>query len=100
MTDQLTSVQGNVSTPATNRQVDQTNGKQCTCHIQPINGNSNQGAQPTGGQRINLHTEYESSNNSGSKFFHGEKDGSRNGPGECKIIRILPDEDADFMDLV
>ena len=100
MTEQLSNVQGKVPTPVTNHQVDQTNGKQCTCHIQPTKESSNQGAQATRGQGINLHTEYEGPNNSGGKNFHEEKDNNRNGPQEYKIIRILPDEEVDFMDLV
>ena len=99
-TAQLPSVQGNVPTLTTNRQFDQTNGKQCTCYNQTTNGNSNQGVQVTEGRKTNLHTEYEGSINSGGKSLHDEKDGSRNGTQECKVIRILPDEEVDFMDLV
>ena len=86
MTDQLLNVQGNVLTPTRHRQFDQANGKQCTCYIQPTNGNSNQGAQVTESGKRNLHTEYEGSVNSGGKSVHDEKEGGRNGSQECKVI--------------
>ena len=87
MTDQLFRVQGNVLTPTRYRQFDQTKGKQCNCYIQPTNENSNQDGQVTTTGKRNPYTEY-------------EKESSRNGPQECKVIRILPDEEVDFMDLV
>ena len=100
MSDQPPTTQVNMSTSVTNQQINQTNSKQCTCHNQPSNGYANQGTQPTGGRRLNLHTEYEDTDRDGSKFCHSEKDSGRNGSRECKIIRILPDENVDFMDLV
>ena len=96
--DQFLSVQGNVPTPTSHRQFDQTNGKQCTCYTQPTNGNSNQGVQVTEDGKRNPHTEYEGSGNSGGKSVHNERESGRNGPQECKVIRILPDEEVDFMD--
>ena len=100
MTDQLFRVQGNVSTPTRYRQFDQTKGKQCNCYIQPTNENSNQDGQVTTTGKRNPHTEYEGSVNSGGKYVHDEKESSRNGPQECKVIRTLPDEEVDFMNLV
>ena len=35
-----------------------------------------------------------------TKAFAIHKEGNRKGPQECKVIRILPDEELDFMDLV
>ena len=99
-TDQLHSVQGNVPTPTRHQKFDQTNGKQCTCHTQLTNGNSNQGGQVTEDGKRNLHTEYEGFVNSGGKYVRDEKESGRSGPQECKVIRILPDEEVNFIDLV
>ena len=86
--------------PTRHRKFNQTNGKQCTCYTQLTNGNSNQGGQVTEDGKRNLHTEYEGSVNSGGKYVRDEKASGRNGPQECKVIRILPNEEVDFMDLV
>ena len=99
-TDQLLGVQGNVPIPTRHQKFDQTSGKQCTCHTQSTNGTSNQGGQVTEDGKGNLHTEYEDSINSGGKYVRDEKESGRNGPQDCKVIRILPDEEVDFMDLV
>ena len=100
MTDQLFSVHGNVSTPTRHRQFDQTNGKQCTCCIQSTNESSNPEDQATAIGKRGPHTEYEGSATNEDKNVRDKKEGSRNGQQECKVIRILPDEELDFMDLV
>ena len=98
MTDQIFSVQGNVLTPTRHRQSDQTNGNQCTCCSQITKGNSNQEGQVTaiGERRPHMGGSVASED----KSVRDTKEGSRKGPQECKVIRILPDEELDFMDLV
>ena len=95
-----TITQTNVATSATNRRVDQPNCTCCTCQNQCTNGNANQATKPVGGQRINLHAEYEDTDSGVSKFFHGKKHSDKGSSQDCKIIRILPDENEDFLDLV
>ena len=54
----------------------------------------------TENQRLNVHTEYEDRNNGASKFFRGKRQTDESGLWECQIIRILPDESDDYMDIV
>ena len=100
MTDQIYSVLENVPTPTRHQRFDQANGKQCTCHTQLTNGNPNHGGQVTEEGKRSLHTKYEGSVNSGNTHVQYEKESDRSGPQECKVIRILPDEEVNFMDLV
>ena len=51
-------------------------------------------------RRSNVHTEYEDKDNGASKFFRGKRQGDENSPRECQIIRILPDESDNYMDIV
>ena len=51
-------------------------------------------------RRFNLHTEYEEKNNGTSNFFRGKRQSDESGSWECQIIRILPDESDDYMDIV
>ena len=71
--NQNINVQQNVSAPMTNRQVDQTNGTQCTCHAHTTQGKQTQSTQGGAAQRMNLHTEYESNGTSESQFFQSKK---------------------------
>ena len=100
MTDQLHSVLENVPTPTRHQKFNQANGKQCMCHTQLTYGNSNQGGQVTEDGKRSLQRKYEGFVNSGDKYVRDEKESDRNGPQECKVIRILPDEEVNFMDLV
>ena len=100
MTDQLLRVQGNVSTPTRYRRFDQMKGKQCNCYIQPTNEDSNQDGRVTTIGKRNPHTEHAGSVNSGDKYVRDEKESDRSEPQECKVTRILPDEEVNFMDLV
>ena len=68
---------------------------QCTCRVHPTNANPCDGAQATTGQWINLHTEYQDARTSNSPFFQNNTHHH-----ECKVIRILPDEDVHYIDLV
>ena len=100
MTDQLHSVLENVPTPTRHQRFDQANCKQCTCHTQLTDGNSNQDGQVTEEGKRSLHTKYEGFVNSGNKHVRDEKESDRSGSQECKVIRILLDEEVNFMDLV
>ena len=51
-------------------------------------------------QRLNLYTEYEGGNDGASRFFRGKKHTDGSGSRECQIIRILPDESDDYMNIV
>ena len=98
MTDQIFSMQGSVSTPTRHRRLDQTKGNQCTCCCQQLKGNSNQEGQvPTTGMR-SPHTGGPVAGE--DKSVRDTKEGSRKDQQECKVIRTLPDEELDFMDLV
>ena len=44
--------------------------------------------------------EYEDRNNGASKFFRVKRQTDKIGSWECQIIRILPDENDDYMDIV
>ena len=54
----------------------------------------------TENRRFNVPTEYEDKNSGASNFFRGSRQSDENGPWECQIIRILPDESDDYMDIV
>ena len=98
MTDQIFSVQVSVSTPTRHRQLDQMKGNQCTCCSQLTHRNPNQEGQVTAIGKRSPHTG--GSVASEDKSVRDTKEGSRKDPQECKVIRILPDEELDFMDLV
>ena len=93
--DTSSSARTSKSIPVTNRQIEQNNITQCTCHIHPANVNSNQGRQATANQRMNVHTEYQDPGVSGSQFFQNSTQQQ-----ECKVIHILPDNDVHYIDLV
>ena len=85
---------------ARNRQVERTSCAHCNCFSQLPRGATDASVPKTGNQRFNLHTEYEEGNNGDSKFFHGKRHNEERGLRECQIIRILPDEDDIYMDIV
>ena len=97
---QFFGVQGDVSTPTGYRQPKQINSKQCPGCSQLAKETLGQESQPTASRRRSSRTGCE-------KFIANEvKNGGetakcdRRGPQECKVIRVLPDEELDFMDLV
>ena len=92
-----TDIQANMRTFATNRRVEQTSCTHCSCPHQLSGGTANTNVED---QRLNLHTEYEDRNNGVSKFFRGRKHMDENGSRGCQIIRILPDESDDYMNIV
>ena len=98
--DGPTDIQPNMTRPATNRRVEQPSVIQCNCHYQQSEGVRNTTFLPTENQRLNVHTEYEDRTNGASKFFHGKRQTDENGLRECQIIRILPDESNDYMNIV
>ena len=92
--------QPNVTTPATNRRVEQPSCTQGNCHCQQSGGTQNTNLPTTENQRYNLHTDYEDRHDTASRFFREKKQINKNVPQECQIIRILPSENDDYMDLV
>ena len=88
----------NVTTTTTNQRVDQNTCTHCNCHQQLARGARD--ANATESQRLNVHTEYEDRNNGASKFFRGKRQTGESDSRECQIIRILPDENDDYMDIV
>ena len=98
VTDQPFSGQESASTPTRHRQLDQMNGKQYTCCSQLTTGKSNQEDQASETGKSTPHTK--DSVSSEDKRTCNMKEGGRKGLQECKVIRILPDEELDFMDLV
>ena len=98
--NQFFGVQRDVLTPTGYRQPEQINSKQCPGCSQLTKETLGQESQPTASSRRSSHTGCE-------KFIANEvKNGGetakcdRRGPQECKVIRVLPDEELDFMDLV
>ena len=98
--DGPTDIQPNMTRPAANRRVEQPSGIQCNCHCQQSEEARKTTFLPTESQRLNVHTEYEDRTNGASKFFRGKRQTDENGLRECQIIRILPDESDDYMDIV
>ena len=92
---QFFSRQGNVSTPTGHRLSEQFNGKQCPGCSKSAKETLGQVNQPT-------HQEGEREKPIINEIQGGSEStgGERKGPPECKVIRVLPDEDLDFMDLV
>ena len=86
--------------PTTNRRVDQSSCTQCNCHRQQLGEVKSTNLPSTENQRHNLHTDYEDRNNTASRFFREKKHTDENIQRECQIIRILPSENDDYMDLV
>ena len=86
-------MQENVSTPTGHRLSEQFNGKQCPGCSKSAKETLGQVNQPTQkGREKPITNEVQG----GSETTGGGK----KGPPECKVIRVLPDEDLDFMDLV
>ena len=96
----VTNERPNTTNTARNRRVEQTSCACCNCHSQPPRGDTEANGPKTGNQRLNLHTEYEDGNNGDSKFFRGKRQNEKKSLRECQIIRILPDENDDYMDIV
>ena len=97
---QFFGVQGDASTPTVYRQPKQINGKPCPSCSQLTKEALGQESQPTVSKSRSSHTGCE-------KFIANKvkNDGEtakcdRRGPQECKVIRVLPDKELDFMDLV
>ena len=90
---QFSSRQGNVSTLTGHRPYEQFNGKQCPGCSKSTKETLDQVNQPTQKEREKTIT---NEIQGGSEPTGSE----RKGPPECKVIRVLPDEDLDFMDLV
>ena len=97
---QFFSVQGNVSTPTGHRRPKQIDGKQCPCCSQLTKETPGQENQPTTIGKRSSHTGREDPIANEVKSGCETTKGSRRGPQECKVIRVLPDEELDFMDLV
>ena len=96
--DQLFTRQESASTPIRYRKLDQINGNQCNCSNQLTTENSNRGGQAS---EIGKRTPHmKDSVTSKDKSVRDTKEGDRKSLQECKVIRILPDEELDFMDLV
>ena len=89
-----------VASAARNRRVEQTRCACCNCHSRLQGGDTEANGPNTGTQRLNLHTEYENVSNGDSKFFRGKRQNEEKSLRECQIIRILPDENDDYMDIV
>ena len=93
-------VQGNVLTPTGHRRSEQFNDKQCPGCSKLAKETLGQVSRPTAIRMGNTQTGREkpitNEVQSGSETTGGEK----RGPPECKVIRVLPDEELDFMDLV
>ena len=92
--------QPNVAVPATNRQVEQISCAHCSCHSQLSKGAMGTSVPTVESRRLNLHTEYEDKSNGASRFFHGKRQNEGKSVRECQIIRILPEEDDDYMEIV
>ena len=89
-----------MTTPATNRRIEQVSCTQCSCHCQQSGGTQNTNLPTVENQRYNLHTDYEDRRGTASRFFREKKRTDENVQRECQIIRILPSENDDYMDLV
>ena len=97
---QFFSVQGNVSTPTGHRRPEQINGKQCPGCRQLTKETLGQESQPTAIRKRSSHTGREESVTNEVKSGCETTGGDKRNPQECKVIRVLPDEELDFMDLV
>ena len=95
-----TNLRPNVTTSAMNRRVEQASCTHCRCHHQLSGGAMDTNVPLAENQRLNLHTEYEGGNDGASRFFRRKKHTDGSGSRECQIIRILPDENDDYMDIV
>ena len=95
-----TDTQPNLTTPATNRRVEEFGCTQCSCNCQQSERTHNSNHPTTENQRYNLHTDYEDRRGMTSNFFREKKRTDENIQRECQIIRILPSETDDYMDLV
>ena len=89
-----------ITNTATDRRIEQIRCACCNQPGQPTMGEVGPNGSNTGNQRLNLHTEYENVSDGDSKFFQGRRQKVKKSLRECQIIRILPDEDDDYMDLV
>ena len=96
--DQLFTRQESALTPTRYRKSDQINGNHCNSSNQLTTDNSNRGGQAS---EIGKRTPHMKDSVTGKdKSVRDTKEGERKSPQECKVIRILPDEELDFMDLV
>ena len=95
-----TDTQPNLTTPVTNRRVEEFGCTQCSCNCQQSERAHISNHPTTENQRYNLHTDYEDRRGMTSNFFREKKRTDENIQRECQIIRILPSENDDYMDLV
>ena len=95
-----TNEQATATNIATDRRIEQIRCACCNQPGRPTMGEVGSNGSNTGNQRLNLHTEYENVTDGDSKFFQGKRQKVGKNVRECQIIRILPDEDDDYMDLV
>ena len=90
-----------MATSSTNRQVERIGqnliDKQCCCHIQQNARGPTQHVP-----RVNIHAEQQGPGISDSPFFQTSKDhvGDYNPGRECKIIRLVPNNDGIFTEVV
>ena len=98
---QFFSVQGKVSTPTGHQRPEQTNGKQCPGCSQLTKGTLNQESQPTASRKGSPYTGCKGSvTNEIESGCERTTGGRKRGSPECKVTRVLPDEELDFIDLV
>ena len=98
--NQFFNVQGNVSTPTGHRRPEQINGKQCPGCRQLTKETLGQESQLTATRERSSHTGREESVTNEVKSGYETTGGDKRSPQECKVMRVLPDEELDFMDLV
>ena len=89
-----------VDSATMSRQVEPTNCAQCNCHCQAPRGTTTNSAPVTENRRLNLHAEYEDRSSGVSNFFQGKRQNKEKNARECQIIRILPEDDDDYMEIV
>ena len=97
---QSSSVQENVLTQTGHRRSKQFNGKQCLDCTKLVRETLDQVSEPTAIRMDNAQTGREKPVTKEVQSESGTTGGGKKVPLECKVIRVLPDEDLDFMDLV
>ena len=95
-----TVTQSNLATLPTNRRVEEVGCAQCSCHCQYSGNTHSIDHSTTQNQRHNLHTDCEDGGATMSSFFREKRRTDKDVQRECQIIRILPEEDDDYMEIV
>ena len=98
--NQFFNVQGNMSTPTGHRRSEQINGKQCPGCRQLTKETLGRESQPIATRERSSHTGREESVTNEVKSSYETTGGDKRSAQECKVMRVLPDEELDFMDLV